>query len=87
MKYRQKLSKVHRNFSLTVLASDALNSMCEVTGMSASVIASGCFEAAWAAVRSQGDRKFPSTITALSLTAPAKSGYYVMGKREGDDEP
>jgi hypothetical protein len=78
------MHKVLKAYTLTPTAVKSIESLCNATGMDASAIVNGAVEAVWAAVLSGGHRKFPSIITALRLTGPAKSGFYIGGKKEDE---
>jgi len=78
------MHKIVRSYTLAPTSIKAIEDLSNFTNLDASAIVGGCVEAAWAAVRSQGYRKFPSVITALCLTGPAKSGFYVEGKRQDE---
>ena len=78
--------RIQKSYTLSSATCDQVEAIARITGMDASRVVEGCVMATWAAMMSQGFRKFPSTVEALSVTGAAGASFYIQGERAGECE-
>jgi len=78
--------RVQKSYTLLPSTCSQIEAISQVTGMDASRVVEGCVMATWAAIMSQGFRKFPSTVEALSITGAAGDSFYIQGEKAGEHE-